>query len=825
MPKVLCLTFLLLCIICAKAQDAGINGHVTDSATASSIEYATVTLFKPGEKKAVTGTTTNAQGSFEMKGVAAGSYTILVEFVGYKPRTLSNITLSKKNELVDVGIIKLSKAQQMLKGVVVTSQTGLVENKIDKMVFNAEKDLTSQGGVATDVLKKVPQISVDIDGNVELAGSSSIRFLINGKPSTAFGSSIADVLQSIPASQIKSIEVVTNPGAKYDAEGLGGIINIILKQSKVKGINANISLTAGTRMENGSINVNARKGDFGIHAFASGNARLTSTTPTNYNRLTSDTAAKTNIQLLQDGYSRFNRHGVETGIGFDWTYKKKNNFSGAVNYNNFGNVGNGQLSQAQITTAAGGLGGIISEIMSLNNTNNAFHFHNVDANLNYKRTFDKEDQELEISVNSSFGHYAGNSGNYQYLQPQDSLYLGTSNNNPGKENETEVQLDYTQPFKKDVKLGVGTKFTARDINSNANVLSYQPATKSYATDAYLSNYLNYPQKVYAVYAELGFPISESISAKIGSRYERTEISSFYSNAQQQVATPGYNTLVPSIFFLKKLPGNQTLKLSYSKRIERPDYRVLNPFVNTADPKNISAGNPYLQPEIGNRFELSYNKSFDKLGSFMVAAFYRTSDHDIQPYIKYYDSITIGTTVYKNASVTTNQNIGIEKDAGLSIFGDIHFNTKFAVRTNLFLFHRNTINAVDAGLNSSSFNYRTNINASYQFTGTLAGEFFGNFSSARHEVQGRYPSFTSYSIALRKQFWNKKASLALMANNPFNEYVSQRVEVFGSNFASTSVRKVPFRSIGINFTWKFGKLEFKKDRGENGDNGGGAPEGN
>lgn len=428
-------------------------------------------------------------------------------------------------------------------------------------------------------------------------------------------------------------------------------------------------------------------------------------------------------------------------------------------------------------------------------------------------------------MNTSLGHNSGASGNYQYLQPQDTLFYGSSNNNPGTQNETVAQLDYTQPLKKDIKLGVGTKFTARDINSNADVLAYQPATKSYLTDAFQSNYLNYHQKVYAVYAEIGFPISQSISAKIGSRYERTEINSFYSNAQQQVATPGYNTVVPSIFFLKKLPGNQTIKLSYSKRIERPDYRVLNPFVNTADPKNISAGNPYLQPEIGNRFELSYNKNFDKLGSLMVSAFYRTSDHDIQPYIKYYDSITIGTTVYKNASVSTNQNIGIEKDAGLSIFGDIHFSTKFAVRTNLFLFHRNTINALDAGLNSNSYNYRTNINASYQFTGTLAGEFFGNFSSARHEVQGRYPSFTSYSIALRKQFWNKKASLALMANNPFNEYVSQRVEVFGNNFASTSVRKVPFRSIGINFTWKFGKLEFKKDRGENGDNGGGAPEGN
>ena len=358
------------------------------------------------------------------------------------------------------------------------------------------------------------------------------------------------------------------------------------------------------------------------------------------------------------------------------------------------------------------------------------------------------------------------------------------------------------------------------------MLDYQPDSKNYLPDNYLSNHLDYHQKVYAFYSELNFPVAKSFEAKVGARYERTEINAYFSNAQQQANTPGYNTVVPSLYLLKHLPNNQTLKISYSKRIERPDYRALNPFLNTADPKNISAGNPYLQPEIGNRFELSYNKDLDKLGSFMVSAFYRTSNHDIQPYIKYYDSIVIGNVVYRNASVSTNENIGLEKDAGLSIFGDLHFNSKLSIRTNLFFFHRNTINAIDPGLNSNSFNYRINMNASYQFTGTLAAEFFGNFSSARHEVQGRYPSFTSYSLAIRKQFWNKKGSLALMANNPFSEYVNQRVDVFGQGFATSSVRKVPFRSVGLNFTWKFGKLEFKREH-ENGENGGGggAPEGN
>src|SRR3982751_3164346 len=177
---------------------------------------------------------------------------------------------------------------EALQNVIVTGSTKLIDNRIDKLVFNAEKDITSQSGVATDLLKKVPQVSVDVDGNVQLAGCSSIKFLINGKPSTAFGSNIADVLQSIPASQIKSIEVITNPGAKYEAQGLGGIISIILKKSTAQGRNGSGSLTAGTIMQTVSFNLNARKGKFGVNAFISGNARLTTTPPTSLQRISTD---------------------------------------------------------------------------------------------------------------------------------------------------------------------------------------------------------------------------------------------------------------------------------------------------------------------------------------------------------------------------------------------------------------------------------------------------------------------------------------------------------------------------------------------------------
>lgn len=791
-----------------------ITGKIADSSLNTSLEYATITLYGKGISKPIDGTTSNGSGRFQLLNVAEGTYTIVVESIGYKPATINHVIVSEKNNVTDLKTIFLQRKVQTMQTVVVTAQAKIIDNRIDKMVFNAEKDLTSQTGVATDVLKKVPQVSVDVDGNVELAGSSSVRFLINGKPSSAFGSNITDVLQSIPASQIKSIEVITNPGAKYDAQGIGGIINIILKKNTARGVNGNLSLTGGTRMNNGSFNFNARKGKLALNAFVSGNLRPSLTTPSTYDRISTDSTGKT-ILLHQDALGRFKRNGYQSGLGFDYTFNDKNSLTASVSYDHFGFRSSGTTNQTQTTSSLGWQG--LSMLSSINNTQNKFDLHNIDASLSYKKTFTKEDEELDIAATTSNGRTNGRTSNLQYYQPQDSLYYGTNSTNPGKETESEMTIDFTNPLKKEVTLGLGGKINWRDLHSSSNVLSYQPSIKSFEQNSYLTNNLDYRQRVYALYSELTFPVAKLFNAKIGGRYERTEINSYYSNAQQKIDIPGYNTFVPSLFFSKKLGENQQLKLSYSKRIERPDSRDLNPFINTSDPKNITAGNPYLKPQIGNRYEFGYSIDFQKAGSLMINAFYRTSNRDIQPYVVYYSSLKVGDTTYTNVSVSTRENIGLEKDEGISIFADLHFSEKLNVRTNFFAFHRHTINSIDAGFNSTSFNFRSNINASYQFGTTLAAEFFGNFNSARHEVQGTYPSFTTYSFALRKQLWNKKGSLAVTAVNPFNEYVNQKTLLHGPGFEVTSTRKIPFRSFGLNFTWKFGKLEFKKDKEENAPN--------
>ena len=347
-------------------------------------------------------------------------------------------------------------------------------------------------------------------------------------------------------------------------------------------------------------------------------------------------------------------------------------------------------------------------------------------------------------------------------------------------------------------------------------MNLQIPSGGYAYDSTLSNYLRYQQRVYALYTELNFPVSNWFDVKAGLRYERTELNPFFSNISQQVMEPGYNTFVPSDFISRKLNDKQTLKLSYSKRIERPEYRELNPFINTTDPYNITTGNPYLQPEIGHRFELGWTEQLDGGSSFMISAFYRLNQNDIQPYVVYYPTLPVGDTVYKNVAVSTNQNIGTEKNLGMNLFSDLHLNNKFNLRTNIFLFYRQGINALDSNMKVESFNYRINMNLSYNFSTVFAGEFFANFNSPRNEIQGKYPSFSTYTIAFRKQIWKKKGSIALTGTNLFSEYLTQSTVLYGSNFTVNSTRKIPFRSIGINFTWKFGRLDFLKPKSENQD---------
>jgi outer membrane receptor protein involved in Fe transport len=819
MKSVFLILFSFIFITTLHAQTAPgakgkIAGKVTDATSKLPVDYATVSVFKQGATSPFNGISTDPKGNFSINNIPAGEYKITAEFLGYQKATIEHVIV--KDGVVSLGEIKLAPVANELKGVTITAKVPTVENRIDKMVYNPQNDLSAQGGVAIDVLKKVPQITVDIDGNVELQGNANIRFLINGKPSSIFGASLADALASIPASQIKSIEVITSPGAKYDAAGTGGIVNIILKDSKVQGVNGSVNLSAGTRRENGSFNLNARKGNFGVNAFFSGNAQINTNAPNTRNRVSTDGQGN-QTTLFQQGTNNFKRNGYESGINFNWDISKHDNLTAGVGFNHFGNHGNGITNEdSRVVTSSGAF---LSDTADIRNSSSRFNGRSTDVSLGYKKTFEKEGQELDVLYTESFG-------NNSFASAQQTDYLnvvkpstGLTNANPGKDRETNISIDYTHPVSKKVTIETGGKLDFNHINNNV-VTDTLATDGTFNLDPRQTYGFTYDRKIYAYYLSASASLFNSfLDVKGGLRDEYTTTKADF----QGVTIPNYNILVPSLVFSHKFGsnGSQSVKLSYTRRIERPDYGDLNPFLNISDPHNINTGNPNLKPEKGDNFEFGYNKAFDKGANVNIAAFYRHNTDDIQQFTTYYDSLQVSGKTYKNVSFNQRYNIGSEDRIGINIYASVPITSKLSLRTNMIFSDRRSTNPGFA--NVSAFAYRLNLNAQYSFGHDLSAEFFGNYNSSQKGIQGTNPKFVFYNFAMRKMFMNKKASIGLTATNPFAKYVSQSSSTFGSNFYSTNLRLVPIQSFGISLSYKFGKLEFKKDRekddNNNQDNGG------
>ncbi len=324
--------------------------------------------------------------------------------------------------------------------------------------------------------------------------------------------------------------------------------------------------------------------------------------------------------------------------------------------------------------------------------------------------------------------------------------------------------------------------------------------------------MNYKSNVYAAYLSGTFKLFDKLDVKAGCRYEYTDTKATFSNSGKVNINP-YYTIVPSAVISRTFKINQVIKLSYSHRIERPDYGDLNPFINASDPKNITTGNPALRPELGDKIELGYSKTFEKKATIYLALFYRGNKDDIQAYTRYFSTYKVGDSTYTNVAVKTRENIGREDNYGLSIFASVPVTSKINLRSNISCFERYIISSALPGSTNHGFNYRINMNATYEVSSTLSMEVFGNFNSRKINAQGTMPSNTTYSFAFRKQLFHKKGSIALTATNPFDKYINQKTELTGVNFTLNNTRQLPYRSFGINFTYKFGKLEFKKEKEE------------
>ncbi|UKJ06998.1 TonB-dependent receptor domain-containing protein [Solitalea lacus] len=768
-----------------------VSGVVLDSVNQKPVEFATIALLRWADSKSVNGGLTDEKGSFKLIGIANGEYKLVVSFIGYHASSTKKIVVSDANNDLKLGKVLLRAEGKQLNEVTVVGQKALVENKIDKMVYNAEKDVTSKGGDAGDVLRKVPMVSVDMDGNVELRGSSNVRVLINGKPSTIVSNNVADAMKMIPADQIKNVEVITSPSAKYDAEGSAGIINIVTKKTDVAGVTGNISLNVGTRFNRGNGNINFKRGKLGFNSGFSGMYLIPQNGANTFTR--TDYSDASNIKYSnQNGTGKSDRKGGSVNFGVDYEINKTNNITSSIKVNNWGN-GTGAMVLATQSNSVEG----VQQAFNRNSINNSGRT-GIDWTTDYRKTFKKPQQELGLSFQLSKDK---NQTDYE------SIYDGVVNFpdsaersfNDGANRELTLQADYAHPISKKLLLETGAKSILRDITSNSIYEVLSPL-EGYLPVVNRSNQFDYAQNVFAGYASFALTLEKGYAIKAGGRFERTEISGSFVSSELNSINNGYNTFIPSVTLAKTFKDLSSLKLSYSQRIQRPGLRFLNPFVDATDPQNISFGNPYLSPEKTNSFELGYSKFMGKT-SVNASVYYKNTFDIIESVV---GPVPGRSEIYG----TTYMNIAGSSSVGVNLFGSVQLGQYFTLRGNANVY---TYNVDDSNIkttySNSSVLYSINGNASWNLPQNFAIEMFGMFNSPRRTIQGQNPSFSMFNIGFKKEFMEKRASLGLNLSNPFSKNREFISKINGNGFDQYSERQVPFRSIGVSLSYRFGKMDF------------------
>ncbi|WP_299989421.1 TonB-dependent receptor [uncultured Pontibacter sp.] len=768
--------------------NATIVGIVQDADTKKPVEFATVALISLATGKPIDGAMADDKGRFTISKVGVGKYRLQVSFLGYQQKLVEDVTVSSDNASVNVGAVSIASDAKKLSEVVITGEKPLVEEKIDRTVYNAEKDITNSGGNAADVLQKVPALSLDTDGNVQLRGSSNVRVLINNKPSAIMAGSVADALKQIPADQIKSVEVITSPSAKYDAEGTAGIINIITKKDGgLQGVTGSVAATAGTRNSNANASLNIRRGKLGINGTFGGNMFY------NHGNM-SNTILAGNTTSFQYGKTRINGSFMNALLGFDYDLTPKNNISGSIRTNG----GTFRMENDQEVNSREGNTLIQDFRNEIRNRNERI---GTDYNLDYTRTFKKPGQELALLSLYSVTN-TDNDIRQDYLNESENPYLLKRNLNEGANKELTFQADYTHPFANKTMLELGAKSIFRDVESDAlyrDILSSGNETRR--TDAFF-----YEQDVYATYMTYGFMLKKKLNVKMGGRYEYTDINADLQGDNDYALN--YNNFIPSVALSYNLKQKHTFRANFTQRIQRPSLFYLNPYVQEQTSNTRVQGNPNLDAELTDLFELGYS-TFFKTTSLSVTGYMRQTDNAIET-VATIERETDTNGLPVDVTTLTFDNIAKNKTYGVSLFGNTKPTNNWTIggSSNIYYVDLNGKYASNSG-----WMYNINANSSYTFGKGISAQFNGGFNSRRIQLLGEFAAFSYHTIAIKKDLFDKRGGISLGLDNPFRESMRMRNDVrveespTNPRAYTQQIRINNFnRGVRVSFNYNFGKME-------------------
>ncbi len=763
-----------------------ISGRIVDTLNNDVLGFATVSLKKKNNAIVKDGVLTDESGVFKFDNVETGTYDLYFSFLGYNDKVIKLVETTLKEPDKNMGDIKLASDAATLQTVEIKEQRALIENKADKLVYNADSDASNAGGDAADVLRKVPMLTVDMNGNVSLRGSQNVRILMNGKPSGMFASNVADALKMFPADQIKQVEVITSPSAKYDGEGSAGIINIITKKQNIDGIAGNVNLSVGNRQNSLFTNLNAGKGRFGS---SSSGALFWSTPADGVVSFYRESLSGPISIIKQEGTQRTSRLGGNGTVSAFYDFNGYNSINSSFTIRGFG-----------FDTKGNTVGSIVdSSIFKLNDRFTRFNDginnnYGYDWNTDYTRKYEKhEGRELSISV-----QYSKQNSDTETAIDEIHELIPTLNRpqetiiNNGDNHETTLQVDYTHPFNKATKLETGAKGIIRKIISNyttqiLKITGYEPLDEEF----------EYDQDVYSGYGSLSTIIAKKYSVVGGIRYEHTALAGSFREGSGEVFADDYGTILPNLAISRTFSNFRTLKLAYTKRIQRPNLQYINPFNNNSDFTNRQVGNPELNPEEVHQIETSFNVTWKGFTTFS-SVYYKHTNNIIESVLGKDEN---------GLSVTKFENIGTNNSFGLNTFISKSIDL-VTLRTggNIFSYAaRGTIN--DVAVERNTYEYNIFGGGEVKISGTFKADFFGFFKSPTRTIQGDNPAFTIYGMGLRKEF--KNSSVGMTFIEPFHADKFFRSDITAATFVQKSSFSIPFRSIGINYRYKFGKVDFKE----------------
>ncbi|HET9504333.1 MAG TPA: TonB-dependent receptor [Hymenobacter sp.] len=778
-----------------------ITGTVTEAATGKPVSYATVSVLD-ASGKSVNGGVAGDDGRFVLPGIPAGTYTVQVTFLGFKEESRPGVVV-EPGGTVALGSITLGASAQALKEVVVTGRKQLIEERVDRTIYNADVDKTTAGGDATDVLKRVPLLSVDLDGNVSLRGSSNIRVLINNKPSTIAASSIADALKQIPADQIQTVEVITSPSAKYDAEGSGGIINIVLKKDgNLRGGSLGADVGAGLRATNLGLNGSYRTGKMGFSLGGFGRASYnqpgsfandqtaykTDGTPPSTNRQTADTRRN-------DIFGRYT-------LGWDWDIDKHNSLSASVAYG----LRNSYNYQDRLTRVSSNAA--LNDVRNVKTTDESA---TVDASLNYTHTYETPQREFSILT-----LYSRNNRTNNFLNDilGGSDYATTSrrrNDNDSYNQEMTAQFDYQTPTLKNQLLELGVKDIYRRVNSEYAYFLTTGNNDNFVLDpTQEANNFNYRQNVASGYVTYTVGLPKGFTLKPGVRYEYTTINAEFSQgANKNPDIPNYGVLVPSVNLSRRFDNGNVLKLAYNRRIQRPSLQFLNPNRLAPNPLQATIGNPELQPEYTNNYELGYSTVVKQKVNLNMSAFMRNTRGSIQGVRR--------TSANGDTIITNYFNAGKEDAYGASLFASVNagkLTLNGGVDSYYAVLDNQNSDRLYAARNTG-FVVSGRAQVSYALSKQWAIQGFGFYRGQQVQLQGYQSGFGIYSLNIRRNFADGRGGIGFGAENFFTGKITIRNEVNTPLLAQTSSNVIHNLNFKVNLSYRIGKLTVDQRRSRKG----------